>query len=53
MAQVQNKPNMVQSIAERIEQKRDLFIGVSEQIWGFAEARYEESQSAELVSEVL
>jgi aminobenzoyl-glutamate utilization protein B len=53
MTQVQNMPNMVQNIAERIEQKRDLFIGVSEQIWGFAETRYEESRSAELVSEVL
>jgi aminobenzoyl-glutamate utilization protein B len=53
MSQVQSMPNSVQRIAELIEQKKDLFIGVSDQIWGFAEPRYEESRSAELVSDVL
>ncbi|WP_240417232.1 M20 family metallopeptidase [Paenibacillus periandrae] len=45
--------NAAQSIAEMIEKKRDLYIGVSDQIWEYAETRYEEHQSAELMAKVL
>jgi aminobenzoyl-glutamate utilization protein B len=53
MATVKTMPESVKRIAAIIEQKRDLFIGVSEHIWEFAETRYEEVQSAELISRVL
>ncbi|WP_240417266.1 M20 family metallopeptidase [Paenibacillus periandrae] len=53
MGQIPNKTSMEQSIAEMIEQKRDLYIRVSDQIWEYAETRYEEHRSAELMAEVL
>ncbi|WP_041749246.1 M20 family metallopeptidase [Brevibacillus brevis] len=40
-------------IAEMIEKKRDAFIKVSDQIWAFAETRFEEYQSAELLAQTL
>lgn len=40
-------------IAEMIEQKRDSFIKVSDRIWDFAETRFEEYQSAELLAQTL
>lgn len=40
-------------IAQIIEEKRDLFIAVSDKIWGYAETRFEEFQSAELLCKVL
>ncbi|GEC93841.1 MULTISPECIES: M20 family metallopeptidase [Brevibacillus] len=40
-------------IAEMIENKRDAFIKVSDQIWDFAETRFEEYQSAELLAQTL
>lgn len=43
----------VQQIVDFIEQKRDLFIRVSDQVWEYAETRYEEEKSAELFAEVL
>ncbi|WP_024985635.1 M20 family metallopeptidase [Brevibacillus borstelensis] len=42
-----------QRISEMIEQKRDLFISVSDNIWSFAETRFEEYQSAELLAQTL
>ncbi|UUZ79130.1 hypothetical protein LJK88_28380 [Paenibacillus sp. P26] len=53
MTQVQSIPNTVHRIAELVEQKREPLIEVSERIWEFAETRYEESRSAELMSAVL
>ncbi|MCZ8512521.1 M20 family metallopeptidase [Paenibacillus filicis] len=43
----------VERIAELIENKRDLLIGVSDRLWGFAETRFEEFQSAALLCETL
>ncbi|WP_312114934.1 M20 family metallopeptidase [Brevibacillus reuszeri] len=40
-------------IAEMIENKRDSFIKVSDRIWEFAETRFEEYQSAELLAQTL
>ncbi|OUQ87138.1 amidohydrolase [Brevibacillus brevis] len=40
-------------IAEMIEKKRDAFIKVSDKIWAFAETRFEEYQSAELLAQTL
>ncbi|GED67878.1 aminobenzoyl-glutamate utilization protein B [Brevibacillus reuszeri] len=40
-------------IAEMIENKRDSFIKVSDRIWEFAETRFEEYQSAELLAHTL
>ena len=40
-------------IAEMIENKRDSFIKVSDRIWEFAETRFEEYQSAELLAGTL
>ena len=48
-----HKPNAVQSISDFIEQKRDLYIRVSDQISNYAETRYEEYQSAELMASIL
>ncbi|MEJ8546932.1 amidohydrolase [Brevibacillus borstelensis] len=42
-----------QKISEMIEQKRDLFIRVSDNIWSFAETRFEEYRSAELLAQTL
>lgn len=43
----------LQRITEIIEQKRDLFIQVSDRIWEFAETRFEEYRSAELLCKTL
>lgn len=40
-------------IAEIIEQKRELFTQVSDRIWEFAETRFEEFRSAELLCQTL
>lgn len=40
-------------IAEMIEKKREAYIKVSDQIWDFAETRFEEYQSAELLAQTL
>ncbi|WP_019121461.1 M20 family metallopeptidase [Brevibacillus massiliensis] len=40
-------------ISEMIEEKRDLFIQVSDQIWEYAETRFEEFRSAELLCKTL
>lgn len=40
-------------IAEIVEQKRDMFIQASDQIWEYAETRFEEHRSAHLLSEIL
>ncbi|MGM0714712.1 M20 family metallopeptidase [Brevibacillus parabrevis] len=40
-------------IAEMIESKRDSFIKVSDRIWEFAETRFQEYQSAELLAQTL
>jgi len=43
----------LQTISEMIEQKRDRFIQVSDCIWEFAETRFEEFRSAELLCKTL
>jgi aminobenzoyl-glutamate utilization protein B len=53
MTDVQHISDRVQEIADLIENQRDLFIKVSNQIWEYAETRYEERQSAALFAEVL
>lgn len=40
-------------LAEIIEQKRDLFIRISDEIWDYAETRYEEFKSAKLLCDTL
>ncbi|RNB79186.1 amidohydrolase [Brevibacillus fluminis] len=45
--------NYMKNIAELIEQKRETFIKVSDQIWEFAETRFEEFRSAELLCKTL
>ncbi|GAA4847197.1 M20 family metallopeptidase [Paenibacillus vulneris] len=40
-------------LAEIIEKKRDFFIQISDKIWEFAETRFEERQSAELLCQAL
>ncbi|MGE7609960.1 M20 family metallopeptidase [Peribacillus frigoritolerans] len=40
-------------LSEIIEEKRDLFINVSDKIWEYAETRFEEYQSAELLCQTL
>ncbi|GLX69712.1 M20 family metallopeptidase [Paenibacillus glycanilyticus] len=45
--------DIVQAVTEAIEGKRDLFIQVSDQIWGYAETRFEEVRSAELLCRAL
>jgi aminobenzoyl-glutamate utilization protein B len=45
--------NVVQRISEIIENKRDVYIGVSECIWDYAETRFEEFKSAELLCKTL
>jgi len=42
-----------QRIADMIESKRESFIQVSDRIWEFAETRFEEYQSAELLASTL
>lgn len=42
-----------QRIADMIESKREKFIKVSDRIWEFAETRFEEFQSAELLAKTL
>jgi aminobenzoyl-glutamate utilization protein B len=41
------------AIEQCIEEKKDLFISISDQIWEFAETRFEEYQSAELLCKTL
>lgn len=43
----------VQKISELIERKRDIFIRVSDLIWEYAETRFEEYKSAELLCKTL
>jgi aminobenzoyl-glutamate utilization protein B len=45
--------SIIQAVTEAIEGKRDFFINVSDQIWGFAETRFEEVRSAELLCQAL
>jgi aminobenzoyl-glutamate utilization protein B len=45
--------DLVSKIEEVIEQKRDTCIKVSDKIWDFAETRFEEYQSAELLCQAL
>ncbi|WP_339187102.1 M20 family metallopeptidase [Paenibacillus sp. FSL R5-0490] len=45
--------DLTQFISEAIEGKRDLFTNGSDQIWGFAETRFDEFQSAELLMGML
>lgn len=45
--------NLNQRISELIEQKREHFIDISNQIWDFAETRFEEYRSAELLCTAL
>lgn len=47
------KMGHLQRISEMIEQKRDLFIQVSDCIWEYAETRFEEYRSAELLCKTL
>lgn len=47
------KSQAVEYISRTIEQKRELLTSVSDQIWKFAETRYEEEQSAELFAQIL
>ncbi|USK71865.1 M20 family metallopeptidase [Peribacillus asahii] len=43
----------IQKIIELIEQKKDKWVSVSNQIWEFAETRFEEFRSAELICQTL
>ncbi len=45
--------NITEDISLLIEGKKDKIIHVSDQIWGFAETRFEEFQSAELLIQTL
>jgi aminobenzoyl-glutamate utilization protein B len=45
--------DLVSKIDEVIESKRDVFISVSDKIWGFAETAFQEFQSAELLCQML
>jgi aminobenzoyl-glutamate utilization protein B len=49
----QDMPETVRRIVELVEGERDLFIEVSDEIWGFAETRYEEVRSSALLADVL
>ena len=40
-------------IPELVEQKRDIFIDANDQIWAFAEPRFQEVKSAKLLAEIL
>ena len=44
---------IIQEVTAAIEGKRDLFIDVSDRIWGFAETRFQEFRSAELLCTAL
>ncbi|OIK13821.1 amidohydrolase [Bacillus sp. MUM 116] len=43
----------IKKIIEIIEEKKDTFIQISDQIWEFAETRFQEVQSAELICQTL
>lgn len=43
----------IEQLAEIIESKRESFIQLSDKIWSFAETRFEETQSAELLCQAL
>lgn len=43
----------IQKIIEIIEEKKDHFIRVSDQIWDFTETRFQETRSAELICQTL
>jgi aminobenzoyl-glutamate utilization protein B len=45
--------SIITAIEQSIDEKKDLFISISDQIWDFAETRFEEYQSAELLCKVL
>ncbi|WP_248930050.1 amidohydrolase [Paenibacillus hamazuiensis] len=45
--------NALQRIADLVENKKSLFIRISDQIWEYAETRYEERRSSALFAEVL
>ncbi|MGO4728982.1 M20 family metallopeptidase [Paenibacillus sp. 2KB_22] len=45
--------DLTQYISDAIEEKRDMFTNASDQIWEFAETRFDEFQSAELLMGML
>lgn len=45
--------DVTQYVSDQIEGKRDLFTNASDQIWSYAETRFDEVQSAELLIELL
>jgi aminobenzoyl-glutamate utilization protein B len=45
--------DLISKIEDVIEEKRDTFIRISDQIWELAETRFEEYQSAELLCRAL
>jgi aminobenzoyl-glutamate utilization protein B len=45
--------NLTEKVSSLVESQKDELIKVSDQIWEFAETRFEEFQSAELVIEML
>ncbi|TDL69179.1 amidohydrolase [Paenibacillus amylolyticus] len=45
--------DLTQFISEAIEGKRDMFTNASDRVWGFAETRFDEFQSAELLMGML
>ncbi|OWA37750.1 amidohydrolase [Saccharibacillus sp. O16] len=44
---------LAEKVSELIEQKKSQFTEASDQVWGFAEIRYEEFRSAELLANLL
>ena len=48
-----DKLNLTEKISKMIESKRSLFTNVSDQIWEFAETRFEEFHSADLLCQTL
>jgi aminobenzoyl-glutamate utilization protein B len=45
--------NNIQKVVDLIEQKKDKWIKISDQIWEFAETRFEEFRSADLICQAL
>lgn len=44
---------LAEKVSELVERKRNLFTEASDKVWGFAEIRYEEFRSAELLADLL
>ncbi|GGO06055.1 M20 family metallopeptidase [Saccharibacillus kuerlensis] len=44
---------LAETVSELVERKKELFTDASDRVWEFAEIRYEEFRSAELLSELL